>query len=143
MAPRDEVLGTFSILSFVVGNQPAYLSYYSMADLFRYDGSGRSLTPNPADQAFFSIDGTTPIVHYNQSGVGDYGDFVSGCPANPRVQDATDCPGHITNLGPAETTLLDAIGYDAAPEPGTLLMLGAGMIVMAAVRRRWRSRPTA
>lgn len=130
MHETDEELGSFSL----VGTS----SYYSVADLFRYDSAGRSFTTSPIDQAFFSVDGRTPIVYYNQSGTGDYGDFVSGCPSNPHVQDWSACPGRIVNLAP-EIPLLDAIGYDAiAPEPGTLFGVGASTILLLWHRRSRR-----
>lgn len=131
MHETDEELGSFSFVG-----QPGY---YSVSDLFRYDSAGRSFTTSATDQAFFSVDGTTPIVYYNQSGTGDYGDYVSGCPSNPHVQDWAACPGHIVNLSTAEISLLDAIGYDSTvPEPATFFVVGAGAIPLLWRRRSMR-----
>ena len=133
MHETDEELGTFSL----VGNA----SYYSVADLFRYDSAGRSFTTSASDLAFLSVDGLNPIVYYNQSGTGDFGDFVSGCPSNPHVQDWSACPGQIINLGKPELSLLDAIGYDpVVPEPGTFWCFGGGAILAIGRRRLLRRR---
>ncbi|HVT11785.1 MAG TPA: NF038122 family metalloprotease [Fimbriimonadaceae bacterium] len=100
----DEILGTWSGAS-------DWLAY--TADLYRYDGFGnRSFSGDANAHAFFSIDGTTNIVEYNQYGhtQGDWGDWV---PHNPsQTQDWLIYSGQTITPGEPELRLLDVVGYD-------------------------------
>src|SRR4051812_42850076 len=80
-------------------------------DLTRYDQFGARTYSTGAAQAYFSIDGPTQLVRFNQSAGGDYGDWFGG---TPRVQDAFGTPGSTPNLG-VETVALDVIGFDPIP----------------------------
>lgn len=109
------------------------------ADMFRYNGSGaRTFTTNTSTHAFFSLDGTTNIVEYNQFqwGGGDHGDWVHH--ATPQVQDWSGSPGVTVDMGPSEFRLLDGIGYNfaPAPEPSTWAMFGFGSLVLLRRRKR-------
>jgi len=127
----DEVLGMGSWINGPLIGDAAVRAM----DLFRYDASGnRSFTNNTSAHAYFSLDGTNDIVEFNQSGAGDWGDWVHH--ATPQVQDFSGTPGVPYNMGPSEITALDVIGYNAVPEPTTLAALGLG--AMALMRRRKR-----
>lgn len=107
-------------------------------DLFRFSAAGvRSFTPVPAT-AYFSIDGgVTHIANfYNLGGPADYGDWGAGGP--PRIQDALATPGVQVDIGPAELTGLDVIGWNLAPvpEPASLSVMALGML--GVMQRRGR-----
>ena len=99
----DEVLGLGSALG-------SSLTDIRTQDLFRYDQTGaRSFTTSPTALAFFSLDGTTDLTQFNQSGGGsDYGDWASG--STQHVQDAFGTPGTTVDPG-IEFIALDVQGY--------------------------------
>ena len=87
-------------------------------DLFRYSANGvRSYTNSTSATAYFSINGgATNLVNFNQTGVGDYGDWgnPSGTQSGnspAQVQDAFGTPGATVKLGANEKTALDVVGY--------------------------------
>jgi hypothetical protein len=120
--------------------------YIAGLDLYRYNGfHSPSLTTDPNEVSYFSYDGgATPVLDYNQSGVGDYGDTAKfDCNGVQHVQDYFGCPGTppfgLTRVSP-EVLELESIGYNLmpVPEPATwaLLIAGFGSIGLAARRRR-------
>lgn len=134
----DEVLGMGSGL-----NLPLNFPRLSRPqDLFRYTAPGvLGFSTGAAATAYFSIDGgTTDLVDFNQIGGGsDYGDWksVSG---SPKVQDAFGTPGSVPVYG-VEAVDLDVIGYDlVTPEPGTWLLLAAGIGLVVLKGQRSASR---
>ncbi len=152
----DEILGTTSCMSTQSSTlsdpcdpgtgAPAGTGTPSASDLFRYNAVGSlalnnayiGLVSAPAG-AYFSYDGgVTGGPAFNTISNGsDYADFATTC---SHVQDATGCPGgsfDITTDGNAEINMLDAVGYNlAAPEPGTLILLGAGLAAMCLLQNR-------
>jgi hypothetical protein len=104
-------------------------------DLFRYSGVGvRSFNTTLNNGAFLSIDGgTTSLTQFNTDGSGDYQDFQGG----NQVQNAFATAGTQPNLGTAELTGLDVIGYTVVPEPSTffLVTLSFGLFLFRYHRR--------
>ncbi len=155
----DQVLGTISC----VVNGGGVLSDYcdagtgaaagtgtpSAADLFRFNGVGSLALDNawlgsgaaPAG-AYFSDDGgvtngTGGAVFNTAANGQDYTDFTAAC---TWVQSGPGCLGQsldITADGRAEINMLDAVGYNTAPEPGTLALIGAGLAA-AGLQRYFR-----
>lgn len=128
----DEILGLGSGLNLPTG----FPRLSRPQDLFRYSAAGtRSYTTSSSATSYFSIDGgATNLVGFDQTAGGDYGDWVSSSTA--RVQDAFGTPGVIPIYG-VEARGLDVIGYDivTTPEPGTLLLMAAGLGLLVARRR--------
>jgi hypothetical protein len=112
-------------------------------DLFRYSAPGvrtysNTLNNNPF--AYFSINGgATVLSYFNQRSLGaDFGDWLSNpLPPgfSPQVQDAFATAGASPVDGVNELTALNVVGYSvnfptqAVPEPSSLTLLGAGMLV--------------
>jgi hypothetical protein len=143
----DEVLGLGSTLP--GGNGPnvgaATLGDPFPEDLFRFTGGSRTLSSGSCGSlptAFFSIDNNaTQLAQFNNAcNGGDFGDWASS--GSAQVQDAFATPGATPALG-NEITALDVIGFDAvsAPEPGTYLLVGTGLLAAVLLKRRAGSLP--
>jgi len=136
----DEVLGLGSIMAPGVSTPSGVVR---PEDLFRYDAHGnRSLTKSSTASAYFSLNGTTDLAQFNQTGTGDYGDWLTNC-GDPRVQDAGVCANTQVSLNRSsvEATALDAIGYTLTPVPlpasGALMFSGlVGLLGWRGRRRR-------
>lgn len=103
----DEVLGFGSTMG--QGLASPYSTYPSPEDLFRYTKTGtRSFTTTTTALAYFSIDGTTLLDQFNNTGSGDYADWVNT--STVQVQDTNGTEGKTANLN-VELTALDVIGY--------------------------------
>jgi hypothetical protein len=135
----NEVLGLGSALDSGSGSGIAARPM----DLWRYDQTGaRSFTQSGSAQSFFSLNGTTQIVRFNQDGTGDYGDWFSPLGHMPaRVQDAFATAGVSVDMSTAEVTALDVIGFTPVPEPA--VTFGAAAAVVGWVGTRRRARPVA
>lgn len=151
----DELLGTASCIDTTGASLTDPCAQYfgagapSAVDLFRYSSAGQ-LVPDSAlsttPGAYFSYNGgvtngAAGAVYNTLSNGQDYSDFVTGCPGNPHVQDVSGCLGaQFLNIGAAEINILDAVGYNvsstATPEPGSMGLIGCGLVVLAGIARR-------
>lgn len=134
----DEILGLGSTLGLTLpGNED---NMPSPEDLYRYDANGgRSFTTSPSAQAYFSINGTTLLTQFNNTGQGDFGDWASSGTA--QVQDAFATAGASPTLGTNEITALNVIGYEEiTPEPATWWLVPTGLAVVIWRRRRYTGR---
>ncbi len=149
----DEVLG----LGSSVGTGQTYAS---AEDLFRYlanNGSCSTVKARPTTAAFptstttatcFSIDASTGLAQFNNTGSGDTGDWLTNA-SKPQVQDASGTKGAQPTLS-VELRALDVIGYDLAPsaqfsstssqtttpEPTTFAVAGLALAGLAFRRRK-------
>jgi PEP-CTERM motif len=155
----DEILGTISCISTAGGvlsdhcdagtGVAAGTGTPSAADLFRYNSAGNLALNKTAlgsgaapAGAYFSYNGGVTngaggAVFNTVANSQDYADFTAHC---TWVQTAAGCLGKsldITTDGNAEINMLDAVGYTPAPEPGTLALVGAGLMA-AGLRRYFR-----
>jgi hypothetical protein len=129
----DEVLGFGSALNGLGNGAPSPTGAISPLDLFRYDGAGaRSLTTGVNAAAYFSLDGTTDLVQFNQHQGGDFQDFYSFYGGQtPRVQDAYAAAG-ASPVPNDELTMLDVIGYARviAPQPSLSLTRSGSNVIL-------------
>ena len=109
----DEILGGGGAGSMLGTSLQNY--YIGALDLYRYSSTGApSYTTSKLATSYFSIDGgKTPLARFNQSGVGDYGDFYG----TTLIQNYAAYLGHNPEpfAGSLESTMLQALGYDLAP----------------------------
>jgi hypothetical protein len=152
----DEALGiggSGSALNFINDGISLPGTYEGVLDRFRYSAPGApGFSTDPNATAYFSLDnGVTNLATFNQDSSGDFGDLGptttscgsaggSGGPFGV-IQDAFSCYNEPTTgitRGDIEYTMLESIGWDPTPEPATwaMLILGVGMIGIAARRRR-------
>jgi len=133
----DEILGGGGPGSAL--GQPYSGSFLGSLDAYRYRAPGVQSFDTADPSAYFSIDGgVTNIVGFNQTGSGDYGDFINTC----HIQNAFGCPDTPaeTFRGSVQDTMLQALGYDSvaapAPAPGAGLACLAAVLFAGAARKR-------
>lgn len=110
----NEVLGLSSALDGSANGDPAPTGDVHSMDFYRFDQNlNRSFNTISNTQSYFSIDGKTLLVGFNQYDHGDFHDWYSW-PANianvSRVQDAFTFNGVTPDMN-VELIALDVIGY--------------------------------
>jgi hypothetical protein len=111
----DEVLGSSSRLTNLNNGDPVPTDAAKPQDLFRYDNlGGRSFSTTASDTAWFSIDGVTRLMRYNQNSLGDFSDWWSPGGQVPHVQDAFNTKG-VDPAMSVEWQVLDVLGWSYAP----------------------------
>jgi hypothetical protein len=127
----DEVLGLTSALDGLANGDPALTGDVDVMDLFRYDQNGnRSFTTASSAQAWFSLDGTTRLVRFNQDDTGDFHDWYSPGGQTPRVQDAFARSGTTPNPT-VELIALDVIGYHFLVPTVAIANAGNGIVTVS------------
>lgn len=122
----DESLGMGTALNGLANGAATPTGSIWGEDLYRYDALGnRSFNTTQATQSYFSIDGATLLARFNQTAGGDFSDFYSTGAHTPEIQDAFGTPGAIPNFG-VEPVILDVLGYNLVPEPGSLSLIAMG-----------------
>ena len=106
----DEVMGIGSYLNIANGTN------LRPEDLFSWSSHGTRNLTSSGTRYLSTNGGASVLIHLNQSGNGDFGDWLSAaCPqAHPYVQNAFGCTGQsydVTQVSPEGITL-DVIGYD-------------------------------
>jgi hypothetical protein len=106
-------------------------------DVFRYTGSGTPSTAFTDANVYFSINGgATNLKNFNANGNGgDLGDWASG---SNDAFNAFSSTGVLNDLTPVDFRVMDVIGYNLVPEPGSCALLGIAtcMLSIYAWRRR-------
>ena len=118
--------------------------FYGALDLYRYSApNAPSYTRCSSASSYFSFDGgTTDVIDFNQGGSGDNADWKNG--ATPHVQDQQATFGATPPFGLSspEGIALASLGFtpttgaSSAPEPASMVLLGAGLLGLGAIRRR-------
>ena len=145
----DEILGTISCIG--SNSTTAFdqcgtsTTDASPADLFRYAALNTPTFLNAVNgsTAYFSVNGgaspATPYSYYiNSPGQGDYGDWIySGA---PNVQDGEVSRNYVdlTTDDGSEIQVLNAVGFNLVPEPGTMGLLGLSLAALVAAGTRLR-----
>ena len=109
--------------------------YLTPMDLYRYNCGTTTLNHTYNTLACFSIDGgATDLQTFSNSS--DSADWYGPSGTGTDAYDAYLNHGIAASVTPVDYTLMNALGYDPVPEPSSVLIFGAGVVSLAAVRRR-------
>lgn len=127
----SEVLGRFGLMGTTVDNQPGW----AVQDLYRYTSPGVR-AGNGSQSSYFSVDGgQTNLKPFNNVSGGDIGDWASG---TNDAFNAFSYSGVVDSFSPTDFTMMQALGYQTIPEPGTLPIMLTGLGVLGWFQRRRR-----
>ena len=136
----DEVLGAggqgSTLNSQSVTCDPLSPTAYGPLDLYRFSAPGTaSYTTCGSASSYLSVDGgVTSIAAFDQNANGDMGDFADGSTVQAAFTNFNQ-PADISATSP-EYKMLESIGYDPVPEPGSLVLIGAALLGLGFVRRK-------
>lgn len=130
----SEVLGRLGISGGTIGSTP---NSYSVIDLFSYTGAG---VRGPGDGAgnYFSINNGTTLVKLFNDAAANGLDSRDWAPGSNDAFNQFSNSGVVNGLSSTDLQLMDVLGYDlvAVPEPGTGMLLAAGLAIGLGLRRR-------
>lgn len=124
-----EIMGRIGIYGRTVTTHAGY----DVNDLFRYQNGNHNMTSNTSATNYFSIDGgTTHLVNFNNTVGGDLEDYAG---QSPDAFNAFLNLGQEVDVTSVGYTNMDVIGYDAVPEPMSIIAL-SGLATLALKRKR-------
>jgi hypothetical protein len=136
----SEVMGRLGLGGGTVGS---FTNSHSLVDAFSYSGAGTRVLGNGGGaglQGSFSIDAGTNLLKLYNDQFTNHLDYRDWAPGSNDSFNQFSSSGVVNAVSAVDLRELDVIGYDFAstPEPGTMALLGAGLIALGFVRRRFR-----